>query len=435
MNPFRWLSRTATASSRAATADVFPHERTLGIAQDYAPTVYSDYFFISPAFYRAATLRANTLSRAPLVAGVITPDRQFEALPPANPLQHLLDTPNPDMTGKDLIIATEINLCIWGRAHISNEIRSGRRELWPLLPDRLAVVPGLADYIQGYIYRAATAKEVRYLPEEVTTLFYYNPQEPRTGTSPVAPLRLTMDMAHDALTHNRNLLRNSGVPQYIIAAPPGTTDPEIKAFLRRWKAKFQGPKKANEPAVFTGEQMERAAFSNTELEYHENLKWEVETAARVLGVPQPMLAAMREATLANVEALERILWRNTLVPEAEWIADHITHHLLPRIGYSHPYAVRFDLSKIDALLEEETPRLQREKAFLELGVHTINEIRQARGLTPLPGPEADDPDTVPARLARRIRFNIDQEDAGLQRPPGRNGARPSGDPAPSPARR
>ena len=52
------------------------------------------------------------------------------------------------------------------------------------------------------------------------------------------------DMDKDSLRLNRNFLRNSAQPDYVLL-----TNNEIEEFYRRWEARFQGPSTAHRPAV------------------------------------------------------------------------------------------------------------------------------------------------------------------------------------------
>lgn len=398
MDPLAFLRRLRR-SSRAAAADVFPHERWMGRGHDWTPTSYGEYYAKAPTIYSAINIRANALTRAPLKVYQLRADGSRQALPPGHRLQHLMDSPNPHYTGTELRRATEINLCLWGKAYWSIEVSDqGQLELWPLRPDRLLTLPGSGrQYVKGYLYRGETAQEIPYLPEEIITFTYFNPLQDRTGMSPIAPLRMTADMNHDALQFNRTTLQNGGRPDVVIMSDTNPTDQEVKDFYKRWDERFSGPKKAGRPALIgSAKAISSVNLSQREMEFTEGLKWTVEEVARVYGVPQPMLGSLREATLANVESLERIFWRTTMVPETQLFEDRINQEALPKLGWGSGYAVEFDLAGIDALTEEETPRLNREKEYLDRGVVTINEVRQSRGLKDIAG--GDDPDAPSRRM-------------------------------------
>jgi HK97 family phage portal protein len=382
-----WLTRIAevlgiqTASSRAAAADVYPHHRTYGLGHDWTPTSYAEYYATSVPVYAAVTRRAEAMSRTPLTVDRILPKGESVPAGPDHELQRLLDHPNPWMTGAELRFATEANMNLWGLAYWSIEVVDGHLEIWPIRPDRLLPLPGEGrTYIKGYLYEGL-AGDVAYLPREIVTFANYNPLQDRTGMSPIAPLRLSMDMAKDATRYNRQTFRNGGIPDYILFGEGDLTDQQVEQFYKRWEDRFTGPDKSHRPAIASGiRDMKSLAFSQREMEFIEGLRWSVEEASRVFGVPEPLLGRLANATLANVESLERIFWRLTMLPAVKRFEERIVHDALPKLGYDRGYTVRCDVSTIDVLTEQEEPRLARETAYLDRGVMTVNEVREGRGM-------------------------------------------------------
>lgn len=423
--PFAWLrQRLSTASSRAAAADVYPHERTQGISQSWTPTSYGAYYATSTAIYSAIKARSDALLRAPIQVFRKGPNGVEIPVPPDDYLRRIFDHPNDDFTIEDLIEATEINLSLWGRAHWSLEIADGRQLIWPLRPDRLVTLPGTHNpYIAGYVYWSKTGRQIPYLPEEIVTFSYFNPLQDRTGLAPIAPLRLVADMAHDAAKYNRETFRNGGIPDYLLFPEGSLTTQQIHDFYERWESRYQGTDKAHRPAIAEGiRDMKTLAFSQREMEFIEGLKWSVEDAARVYGVPEAMLGRLENATLANIESLERIFWRLTMIGETQRIESKINNSALPKLGFGRTHVVRFDLSAVDVLTENEEPRLQRETEYLDRGVLSINEVRRSRGLLPIVG--GDDRDAparrrrppAPTRGAGDARFSPHAEQRTEERP-------------------
>ena len=207
-SPMRfWLRRIAhafgaeaeTASSRAAATDVFPRHRAYGLGSGWTPTSYADYYAASVPVYAAVTRRAEAMSRTPFAVERLLPDGERVPVGPEHEIQRLLDRPNSWMTGAELRFATEVNLNLWGLAYWAIETDGeGRAELWPVRPDRLVPLPGEGrTYVKGYVYRGL-AGDAAYLPREIVSFGSYNPLQDRTGLSPIAPLRLSLDMAKDA---------------------------------------------------------------------------------------------------------------------------------------------------------------------------------------------------------------------------------------------
>ena len=91
----------------------------------------------------------------------------------------------------------------------------------------------------------------------------------------------------------------------------------------------------------------------------QGLRWSLEEVSRAYGVPKPLLSDLERATFANINAAERMFWRNTMLPEMRFLEEQLNLMLLPRLGYPDP-VVEFDLSAVEALREDENSRVSRE---------------------------------------------------------------------------
>lgn len=376
-----------SASSKGVQADVFDHERRWGSPiADWMPSAYADYYFISTPIYAAIRMRANAMTRVPLRVGRQVSQTQFQPVDPDHPLQRRLDNPNPDFTLPELLAALEVQRCVWGSAALSNEFNpeSEETELWPLRPDHLIPLPGnRRRHRSGYIYRG-DADEVTYTPDEVTEFRAFNPQQMYAGASPLAGLRLTADTAREGLLWNRDIFRRGGVPDFGVTADEIVTGTEIDAFYERWEKRYAGSAKVTRPVIIPGGKAFFPLGTNArDMDYFNLLAWYVEETARTFGVPQPYLASLREATLANVASLDEIFWTITMIPECEVFATKMTRDLFPKLGYFNLVA-KFDYSFISALREDENLRRQREESYLDRGVMSIEEVREGRGMSPKP---------------------------------------------------
>lgn len=375
------------ASSRAHQAEVGPWHGTLGVGKDWRPKDYGEYYAKSVPVYAAIKTRADALARVPWVFHREDSRGARAILPPGHPAALMLEQPNPWMSGADLRIATETFLCLYGVAFWGLEPgEEGRPEVWPLRPDRMTVLPGTrrrGPHIAGFKYEAPFGTIV-YQPDEVTMFSFFNPLESqRSGLSPIAPLRLTSDMGLDAISFNRNTLRNGGIPDLVFLAMEGFTQEQVDDFYRRWDQRFGGPSNAHRPAIVNDVQdVKELAFSHREMEWLMGLKWNVQDTSRVYGVPATMLGELEFATLANMEALERIFWRNTMMPEAQTIQETV-NRMLQALGFLDIH-MEFDFSGIQALAEGEEQRLKRELEYLDRGVMTINEVRRSREMEDVP---------------------------------------------------
>ncbi len=381
------VSAARAKAGGAAMADVDGFSVLTGAGEGWSQTGYGDYYATSTPVYSAIRIRADALGRPPVIVyRRRSPETGGQRLPvgTGHPAQRLLERVNPWHTRADLWRATEIYLNLWGAAYwMLDRDADGSPELWPLRPDRMSIVPDRDQYIRGFVYHGRS-RMVALTPDEVVWFRYFNPLEEYAGLSPVAPSRLAIDMGRDGLRFNRNFLRNSAQPDFVMLTNEHMSDGEVEDFYRRWEARYRGPANAHRPAVASFvRDIKTLGLSHRDMDFIQGLRWSLEEVSRAFGVPRPLLSDMERATFSNVNAAERFFWRNTMVPEMTFLADQVTRKLFPMLGYDG-LEMEFDLSSVEALAEDENARAARESQLLDRGVLTINEVRRSRGLPDVP---------------------------------------------------
>ena len=319
------------------------------------------------------------------VAAAGVPHREWVG--PEHPAQRLLDRVNPHWTGGDLWRATETYLNLWGVAYwsVERDDLGMPVELWPLRPDRVRIVPDENEYIRGYLYTGLSGAQIAFASDEIVRLRYFNPLDEYAGLSPIAPVRLTLDMGRDALLSNKSGLANDGSPGVVIHTDTNPSEDDVKRLLEDWESRFSGPLNRLRPAVLSaGMKASQMGFSPKDMEYIGTLRWTVEDVARVFNVPKPLLHDLERATYSNIETARRMFWETCVVPELRFFEEKLTANLLPMFGDGSLMA-EFDTSSIEALRESESERARRIQIYVSEGIMTPDEARAELGLGPHPG--------------------------------------------------
>ena len=367
-----------------------PGNQTYGVGPDWSQTVYGEYYIKSVPIYAAISKRANALIRAPLRVYQRTQDADGklakEALPD-HPLQTLLDKVNPFWTGLDLQRATETYLGIWGACYwilIKPGPGSPPTEIWPARPDKIRIIPDKKKYIAGFRFDDG-ANHVVLLPEEVVWMRYFNPLSELGALAPVAVGRLSADMGIEALRSNRNLFKNGMLFGNVgIELENTASDPEIEDFYKRLKKRFASPENAYRPIVMSpGMKAKNLGFAPKEMEFMSNLRWSLEDIARVWDVPKILLQDLENATYSNIDSAERMFWRNTIIPEMQFLQSEIQEMLVSQFKDDKLF-IEYDLSQIEILKEEFNQLATRQREDVKVGLITINEARAERGLKSVP---------------------------------------------------
>ena len=133
---------TQQRSNRAAASDLLPGQELFGSGDSWAKTEFGSYYATSVSVYAAVKLRADAVSRPTLRIFREAADGVRQYIDSSHPVAQLLNQVNPWSTQIDLWRATEIYLNLWGSAFWALERDAeGRREIWPLRPDRVTVLP------------------------------------------------------------------------------------------------------------------------------------------------------------------------------------------------------------------------------------------------------------------------------------------------------
>lgn len=363
-----------------------------GVGDNWAPSNYADYYPKSVPVYAALRLRQDAIASVPLKVYGKGSDGALVWLS-NHPAQTLMDHVNDFWTRGDLWRATETYLGLWGSAYWFLERDDAGHNvtaIWPLRPDRMKIVPDPDTYIKGFIYGTGSVQTARvFLPEEIVWMRYFNPKDEYAGLSPIAPLRLSVDMHFDALRANRAIQNNDASAGMYITTSTTPSDEEVKAFYRRWEDRYKGVGKRGKPALLAkGMDVKNLGFSPKDMEYIQSLRWGIEDVARAYNVPPILLQDLTRSTYSNYAQARRAFW-DAIVHQLVFYEERLNEMLFRR-HFGGEVVAKFDLSGVEALQEDENDKAARRKLYVEAGIMTPNEVRGELGLEALPQEGAND---------------------------------------------
>ena len=358
-----------------------------GVGADWAPPVYGEYYARSIPIYSAIKIRADNVVRPPLVVYRQDADGEKTPVEETHPAQMLLSKVNSWWTRGDLWRATSTYLDLWGSAYwLLNKTSpsSPPTEIWPMRPDRMKILTDPNKYIVGFEYDHNHIKK-RFRPDEIMWFRYFNPLEEFGGMSPVAPVRLSVDMGIEAYNHNRRIFQNGMLWGNIaLVSKDGSLTPEQRKEIQEdIDKRYSTTKNSHRPLILGQLDPKNLGMTNKDMEFVESLKRTISDVSMVYGVPESMLGGMKDTTFANMDAAERMFWRNTMVSLLMFLQEEINEMLMPQFGDAS-LICKFDLSKIEALQEDKDAESVRNERDVRAGIRTINEVRADLGLEPVP---------------------------------------------------
>ena len=180
---------------------------------DYAALAKEGYAG-NPVVHRCVRMIAEASASLPLVVHAADGARAG----PDHPLQRLLDRPNPEDSGPDLMERFFGALQTSGDGYLecAGDPDAPPSELYALRPDRVRVVPGRDGWPQGWIYtvdgREALLARAADGSAPVLHLKLYNPLDDVYGLSPLQAAAKAVDVHNASSAWNKALLDNSARP-------------------------------------------------------------------------------------------------------------------------------------------------------------------------------------------------------------------------------
>jgi HK97 family phage portal protein len=326
----------------------------------------------SAVVYACVEKRAKLIASVPWQAQRKVGDN-WEHIP-TSPLQRLIDNPNPDQSWYELMYEASQQLDLSGNAFIS-EIKGGISgtpfQLWLLPSHCMEITPGKERLVAKYHYSVGGRLEP-IEPADMIQIKRPNPESPYFGYPLLKAAGRPTDVDRESGDWQKASLQNRSVLDLHVEAPEGTTPEQMNEVRQKLLERQASPANARKPIVTSGK-VTQLGHTAVEMDFNESRSKVWAEICSVFGVPMAMLGFTESVNLANAEAMKRLLWQDTIVPELELIKRQLTHQLATEFGSE--WRLEPDLSKIPALQEDASKKVEIARKLLELG-YTTNEINE-----------------------------------------------------------
>lgn len=406
-----------------------PWDRSYGIEAPSTTDDYLDQYGESGWVYVAANKIAKKCSSFPVSLFVEGLDGEKEDLH-KHVFLDVLRRPNDMMSEIELRFLTHLQLELAGEAfwYVAPNQVGGPAAIYPLMPDKVTVVPGVERLIQGYIYEV-DGQSVSFEAEEVIHFRYPNP-DPDTffrGASPIKAATYAIATGQNAEIWNYRFFKQGAIPKGVLETDARLDDPEVERLLRLWNRHHRGEDQWHKAAVAQqGLKYKDIGLKHIEMDFVGLLDWSRNTILSIMGVPRSIAGIIEDANRANAFQDELNFATYTIKPILDLVASELNAYL----------------SGLDARLRCEfrgvIPRdaefqLKRHETYLKNFVYTVNDVREELGKEPVPwgdrpiapmsmmplGDWDGDTGAADARMVRLLRLALAGQPETLNLPPTR----------------
>lgn len=329
--------------------------------------------------------------QAPPVIERLHADGEREEWQPVldHPLRTLLARPNAFYSGRELWMATVLDLCLSGNAYWLLR-RNGLGEvaelwwvpstmIWPRWPQTGTT------FLTGYEYNPVGGTTVVLDPGDVVHLRHgLDPRNPRLGLSPLAALAREVFTDDQAANFTSVILKNLGVIGIIIA--PKERGMASREDVERTKdyllQHFTGDERGKPLALGQPTDVQLLQYNLQGFDVSPLRDVAEERVCAALGIPAAVVGfgTGLQTTKVGVTMREmrRMAWTDAIIPLQDMIAAQVGRQLLDPEA-EPPERIRFDLREVPALWEDANERHARVRADYLAGLITRAEAKRELG--------------------------------------------------------
>ena len=362
--------------------------------------------------YACVRVISETVASLPLGVYEATDDGSQKATD--HSLYFLLhDEPNSEMTSFVLREVMLAHLLLYGNSYCQI-LRSGRNqitELYPLLPDHMEVDRDKNGTLT-YTYSTSTGQRVIMAPEEVLHIPGLG-FDGVMGYSPIALERNAIGLGIASEEYGSKFFSNGARPSGILTHPNTVKNPA--ALRESWNSIYGGSGNATRVAILDeGMRLEPIAIPNTEAQFLETRKFQVDEICRIFRVPPHLVGDLEHATFSNIEHQSIDFAVHTIRP---WLVR--IEQSMNRALFSDEEKGRFYVQfNIDGLMRGDyKSRMEGYAIARQNGWMSANDIRALENQNPIPSEEGGDAYLVNGNMISiltAMRQGADEASAGTE---------------------
>jgi len=307
----------------------------------------------------------------------------------SSPLARLLARPNAMHSQREFWTLLAVYAAVGGSAyiHVVRDRRGTPVELWPYHAGQMVPVPAsdpnARTWIARYDYVNADGTESPVPVEDVIQIRWpsVDLEQPWVALPPLVAVAAEVDATNEAMRYVRALLKNDAMPRVVLTTPVGTIldDTAVGRMKGQWNERYGGDQRGGVAVLEEGVTVSRIGMSMAELAFDALMRVpeaHIAAAFRVPAIVAGLGIGLDRSTYSNYAEARVSYTQQTLVPLWRMWEGEIQAALGDLFGV----VVRYDLSTVAALQEDQAARVERTINAWNAGIMTRNEARKALAL-------------------------------------------------------
>lgn len=370
---FKWLFR-----ARAEPTDKVSDAPRFYMGQSISGKMVNERSSMqTTAVFACVRIIAETVASLPLHTYQFKGDGKEKIY--THPLYRILhDEPNPEMTSFTLRETMMTHILLWGNSYCQI-IRNGKGEvvnIYPLLPDKMTVD---RDNKGNLYYAYQKDNTIHYLgPEDILHVPGLG-FDGVMGYSPVALAKNAIGLNIAAEEYGGRFFANNATPSGILSTSGTIKDPT--KVRDAWQAAYGGINNSNKVAVLEdGLQYQAISMPNSDAQFLETRKFQIEEICRIFQVPPHMVADLSKSSFSNIENQSISFVVHTIRP---WLV-RIEQAMNKKLFLEKEKGQCFVSFNASALMRGDyKSRMDGYAIGIQNGFFSVNDVRRMENMDPI----------------------------------------------------
>lgn len=387
-----YVSTQAAKRGRIRVAGRHPEEFTPQQLRD-GSTIPGDFTTLLEVYGNSAWVYASVFAISSHIAAVpirfykMTARGKKAYLPPSHWLYSLFNQPNEYTSGYDMMEGTVSYLELNGNAYWEKEFVVGEDgqpgKMYLLRSDKVRPVPHPKTRVSGYKYDISTTRALTFNADEVLQYRYFNPLTELYGLSPMQAAIAAVTMDFWAVGNEQDLFRNGSKMSGVLEVADELSDPAYKRIEEHWAQGFKGVGKGHKTLILeNGLKFNPMSITPRDMEFVNLRKMSRDEILAVYGVPPIIVGVTEKTPWANAKEQRREFWYGTLIPKMNKIESALNSEFIMSVAPG--VRAEFDLTGVQALMEDLEKQAVRLGGLVQHGILTINDSRKIMGYPEVP---------------------------------------------------
>ena len=305
---------------------------------------------------------------------------------PTHPLYRLLhDRPNRWQTGLEFREQLTALYLSYGQS-FAEKVPGPQgpvSELWPLHPSRMRVEQ-MENGRLRYLYREPSGRETVYDQSQIFHLRFLT-LDGINGVQPTTLSREAIGLARALELHGATYFGNGARPGIVLESENPIPVEAAERLREAWERMHRGSDRAHRTAVLpSGVKAHELSGSNEAAQFLETRQYQVIEVCRAFRVPPHMIQDLTRSTYSNIEVQGTEFVQHCLLPHLKRWEAAIARDLID--GDVDQFFAEHSVTGL--LRGDSAARASYYREMLNIGVLSVNEIRELENLNPI-GEEGD----------------------------------------------